>query len=119
MNRPYGTELKRMALVAAVGLALGAGAGLLLQLPYVGAIMIVLAVLFVLGAWFELYFLSELVTALLGLLWRAIAALGRTITREGGTQPPPFPMRLAFGLGFAAGIAVVLWLLHATSGGAA
>ncbi|MBK4216346.1 hypothetical protein JJJ17_10460 [Paracoccus caeni] len=103
----------------AVGLGFGGIVAALMQIPVVGIALIVLVAILILGLWFDVSILADVAAVILLGLWRLIAAIGHSIAGHDRRKELPMSGRVSFGIGFFAGLALVLWIFRYFSGNAA
>ena len=119
MTDPTRPSLRGALLFSAIGLALGGLIGLLALHSWLGIGFLILGLLLFVGIWAELDFLTDLAEAALRPVWRMIARAGAQWAGADPDRPVHGALRLAFGLGFLAGLgAAVLIRFAGPMGGA-
>lgn len=107
MNAPRPQQGQNRLVFFLVGLAFGAVLGAVFLVPILSTLLIALVLVLLIGAWFEIEFLSEIAAKILISIWDLCAWLSAQVTRNIRTEPPTKGEKGSYALGIAVGIVLV------------
>ncbi|MFD1883436.1 hypothetical protein [Paracoccus pacificus] len=118
MSGDMGSTRWDSAVFFVIGLFLGALTGWLITTTALGYLALIVVVALIVGPWLDIYFISDIATKLLELVWAGVSRLGHAIYRGGASaKEPPAIAAPAFGLGYLISVVAVIWMSASGAGG--